>query len=315
MMRLLLLVTLLGIALTASEKPPIDYPYAPYHQGRMDPQITGWPLSAEGRAWAMKPWEQRRPGHEVGEVQSWLIHCIPSAGKNPEPWLKLHGFLVDVVRTHKRPVDVVLLGDDITWMWGGTSIGSPDYQEPWVKRFGTLNTVNLGIRGDTTGNVLWRLDHGALDTILPRVVVLQIGANNNPNHENTEFMGYGPQHNMEWVGIGIQHVVANVLARLQLSKTKLILVAPVLNDSENMLRFSKFLHDLYPDPDPLGRSWEEIGVRPGNHSRVQMLHLWEDLILPDGSIDLELYVVGGDGHELYAERLEPLLKQALEVYE
>ena len=288
MIRLLLLIAFWGSALVASEAPPVSYPYAPYHQGHMDPQITGWPLSPEGRAWAIRPRDQRRPGDEVGQPQPELVPVVPSAGrwKDPEKWLNLHGALVEVVRSQTKPVDVVLLGDSITWLWGGSKIGSPKFHEAWAKRFDSLNTVNLGIQGDTTDTILWRLDHGALDGIQPRVVVLLIGTNNKPN-ASTQVA----------VAQGISLILDNLQARLP--KTRIILVKTLPVASEDMRRFGDHLDTLH------------FEQRPG----VQVLDLWEDLVLPDGSIDRDQYIDGGlhlgDGYELYAARLEPLLKQAI----
>lgn len=290
MIRSLLLIALLGAALAASEAPPIIYPYAPYHQGQMDPHITGWPLSAEGRAWALRPRDQRRPGDEVGKPQPELMPVVPSAGrwKDPEKWLNLHGSLVEVVRSQTKPVDVVLLGDSITWHWGGSKIGSPKFHEAWAKRFSSLNTLNLGIQGETTDTILWRLDHGALDGIQPKVVVLLIGTNNKPN-ANTQ----------DAVAQGIGLILDNLRKRLPMSRIILVKTLPVA--SEDMRRFCDHL-------DTLG-----LDRRPG----IQVLDLWEELVLPDGSIDRDQYIDGGlhlgEGYEIYAARLEPLLKEALEV--
>jgi len=285
----LLPLALIGSALAANEAPPITYPYEPYHQGRMDPKITGWPLSAEGRAWAIQPREQRRPGDEAGKALPDLIPVVPSAGrwKDPEKWLNLHGTLVEVVRSQQKPVDVVLLGDSITWLWGGTKIGNPKFHEAWAKRFSHLNTVNLGIPGDTTENILWRLDHGALDGIQPRVLVLLIGTNNKPN-EKTQAA----------VAEGIRLILDNLQKRLP--QTRIILVKTLPVASEDMRRFCDHLDTLGLD----------------QRSGIQVLDLWEEFVLPDGSIDLDQYIDAGlhlgEGYELYAKQLEPLLKRALE---
>uniref|UniRef100_A0A672PN40 Platelet-activating factor acetylhydrolase IB subunit alpha2 n=1 Tax=Sinocyclocheilus grahami TaxID=75366 RepID=A0A672PN40_SINGR len=52
----------------------------------------------------------------------------------------------------------------------------------WRELFSPLHALNFGIGGDTTCNVLWRLQNGELENIRPRVVVLWVGTN---NHEHT----------------------------------------------------------------------------------------------------------------------------------
>jgi len=85
-------------------------------------------------------------------------------------WKKLHeGHLA---RTKKGDVDVVFLGDSITQGWSGA--GAP----VWKKQYEPLKAANYGIGGDTTREVLYRLNDGILDGIKPKAVVLMIGTNN-----------------------------------------------------------------------------------------------------------------------------------------
>lgn len=100
----------------------------------------------------------------------------PAARAKEYPWMsvatwkKLHEG--HVARTKKGGADVVFLGDSITQGWGGA--GAP----VWKKRFEPLNAVNYGIGGDTTREVLFRLNDGVLDGLKPKAVVLMIGTNN-----------------------------------------------------------------------------------------------------------------------------------------
>jgi len=67
--------------------------------------------------------------------------------------------------------DVVFLGDSITHGWEG--------QKAWAEYFGDFKPVNLGIGGDQTGHVLWRITEGhELDNLKPKVAVIMIGTNN-----------------------------------------------------------------------------------------------------------------------------------------
>jgi lysophospholipase L1-like esterase len=66
---------------------------------------------------------------------------------------------------------LVFLGDSITQGW--TNVGVDAWDAFWVPR----DPIDLGIISDTTQNVLWRIQNGALAGIKPRAVVLLIGTN------------------------------------------------------------------------------------------------------------------------------------------
>jgi lysophospholipase L1-like esterase len=85
-------------------------------------------------------------------------------------WKQLHAGHLD--RTRAGGADVVFLGDSITQGWGGAGA------KVWKARFAPLGAVNYGIGGDTTREVLYRLNDGVLDGIRPKAVVLMIGTNN-----------------------------------------------------------------------------------------------------------------------------------------
>ena len=73
-----------------------------------------------------------------------------------------------------------MIGDSITHLWGGNPVtGYPARgADAWQKAFGTNVVANLGFASDRTENVLWRIEHGELDNITPKQVVLLIGINN-----------------------------------------------------------------------------------------------------------------------------------------
>jgi len=80
---------------------------------------------------------------------------------------------------HRDRVDLVFLGDSITQDWERQ--GPPpwmDFQPVWQRFYGDRHAVNLGFVGDTTANLLWRIEHGEVDGIAPKVAVVLIGANN-----------------------------------------------------------------------------------------------------------------------------------------
>ena len=73
-------------------------------------------------------------------------------------------------------IDIYFEGDSITRRWGATDY--PQFLANWKKNFFGWNAADFGWGGDTTQNVLWRLHHGELDGVNPKVIVLLIGTNN-----------------------------------------------------------------------------------------------------------------------------------------
>lgn len=78
-----------------------------------------------------------------------------------------------------KQVDLLFLGDSITHNYERADpVPSLNYKPVWNYYYGDRNAFDLGFSGDTTGNLLWRLDHGETAGMHPRLVVLLIGTNN-----------------------------------------------------------------------------------------------------------------------------------------
>ncbi|HUI58080.1 MAG TPA: GDSL-type esterase/lipase family protein [Bryobacteraceae bacterium] len=72
-------------------------------------------------------------------------------------------------------IDIYFEGDSITRRWGATDY--PELLANWKQNFFGWNAADFGWGGDTTRNILWRLNHGELDGVNPKVVVLLAGTN------------------------------------------------------------------------------------------------------------------------------------------
>lgn len=89
---------------------------------------------------------------------------------------------------HVRSLDpsklpqVAFLGDSITEGW--TEKGA----KAWKKHFESLDPINIGMGGDETQHVLWRIDHGSFAGYTPKAIVLMVGTNNlaNSGHSAAE---------------------------------------------------------------------------------------------------------------------------------
>ena len=108
-------------------------------------------------------------------------------------------------RISEGKVDLIFIGDSITSGW--ESRGS----KVWEQFYGKRNAVNLGIGGDRTQHVIWRLDNGNVKGISPKAAVVMIGTNN--SRDNTP----------EQIAEGVT-VIINQLQN-KLPETKILLLA------------------------------------------------------------------------------------------
>jgi lysophospholipase L1-like esterase/photosystem II stability/assembly factor-like uncharacterized protein len=105
---------------------------------------------------------------------------------------------------------LVFIGDSITEGW------AKDGREEFARRYARYHPVNLGFGGDRTENILWRLQHGEVDGIEPKVVVLMAGTNNTGSR----------QEDPATTAAGLRRVVDELQARLPDAKILLLGVFP-----------------------------------------------------------------------------------------
>jgi lysophospholipase L1-like esterase len=83
----------------------------------------------------------------------------------------------DLVRkAHTGRIDVYFVGDSIVRRWG--ALDYPDMLANWTANFFGWNVANFGWGADRIENILWRLEHGELDGVRPRIIVAMAGTNN-----------------------------------------------------------------------------------------------------------------------------------------
>lgn len=111
-------------------------------------------------------------------------------------------------RIKQGNADLLFIGDSITQGWEGAG------KEVWAQFYGDRNAVNLGIGGDRTEHVLWRLDNGNIDGISPKLAVIMIGTNN------------AGDNSAEEIGDGITAIVQKLRAKLPDMKILLLAIFP-----------------------------------------------------------------------------------------
>ena len=203
-------------------------------------------------------------------------------------WVKRHDGFVAIAQ--QGDVDVLFLGDSITDAWRRDQAG----KKVWDEQFAPLKAANFGISGDRTQHVLWRIHHGELEGIKPRVVVLMIGTNNTGFESDKKTPRNTPAEAAE----GVSAIVRAI--RTKLPQTKILLLAI-------------FPRGELPD-HPQRAQVAEINSRikrlhDGQH--VHYLDLGARFLAPDGSLPKEIMPdalhPNTKGYEIWAAGIkEPL---------
>lgn len=166
---------------------------------------------------ALEPAPLLKP--RAGYPQNIANRPVPRIGDKPwlisAEWRAHHERLLRAAG--RKDAKLIFLGDSITEGWGVV----PAFRE----HFGRYAAFNLGIAGDTTQNVLWRVEHGALDGTAPRAVVVLIGVNNLGG-------GFSPEDTAD----GVRATVAAVRTHLPEARVVLLAILPARQEPENPLR-------------------------------------------------------------------------------
>jgi lysophospholipase L1-like esterase len=118
-------------------------------------------------------------------------------------------------------IDVYFEGDSITRRWRATDY--PDFLANWRENFFGWNAADFGWGGDSTQNILWRLENGELDGVNPKVIVILAGTNN---------VGKAPADEAKVAEItrGIKAIVGTCRTKAPAAKIVLMAIFP-RNDS------------------------------------------------------------------------------------
>jgi lysophospholipase L1-like esterase len=192
-------------------------------------------------------------------------------------------------------IDLYFLGDSITRRWHGNDY--PRFQANWRKNFFGWNAANFGWGGDRTENVLWRLEHGELDGVHPKVIVLLIGTNN---------VGEAPPQSRDAVVEDVTKGIKTILGVLQQKAPNArIVLMGIMPRNENGSTA------LMPT---INRINERIAKFAGGN-KTKYLNINDKLADPAGQLRDEVTEDGLhlsiDGYQIWADALKPLLTQWL----
>lgn len=222
----------------------------------------------------------------VGSVAAaWGHSAVDPVPRDDQRWRDRHQRLNQRATEVGAQAQVIFIGDSITEGWEGAG------KEVWAKYYAHRHALNLGISGDRTQHVLWRLDHGNLDDLQPKAAVVLIGTNNSDGADNTA----------EQIADGVSAVVRKLAERLP--DTKVLLMA-ILPRGEN------------PQPQR-GKLLEvnQLLQKLGDNDRVTYVDIGHRFLTPDARITADLmpdYLhLSPKGYGIWAASIEGLLSRIL----
>ncbi|HAY81691.1 MAG TPA: GDSL family lipase [Planctomycetaceae bacterium] len=210
-----------------------------------------------------------QPAHDA-------VRPVPRQGG----WMKRHESFNQRVAQGKT--DVIFIGDSITQGWEGKG------KQVWAKFYQDRNAVNLGIGGDRTQHVIWRLDNGNLKGIQPKAAVIMIGTNNSGSNSPSQ------------IADGVTTIVKQLRAKLPETKILLLAIFPRgTNKSDKRRQVNEATNAMIAKLDD------------GKH--VHYLDIGPKFLQEDGTLTREimpdLLHLSPQGYTIWAESIEgPLAK-------
>ncbi len=185
-----------------------------------------------------------------------------------------------------KPCNIIFIGDSITarWISAGRAV--------WEAKYAPLHGLDFGIDGDTTQNVLWRLNNMSVQDLKPKVAVVLIGTNNvdNTPHE---------------IADGVKAVLANTQLAFPGVKIILVSIMPNRRAEDKMMQANGLLRGLaddttvfYLDLVPLMPPITTTG--PNGPTVTNYKGLGPDGLHPDAT-----------GYQIWADAMDPLLTKLL----
>jgi beta-glucosidase len=209
----------------------------------------------------------------------------PATTPSPQPeawWKQRHeGMNARVKQGH---VDLIFIGDSITHGWesGGKDV--------WQKYYGKRNAVNLGIGGDQTCHVLWRLDHGNIDGISPKLAVVMIGTNNAGNNV--------PRQSPEQIAAGVKAIIDRLQAKLPETKILLLAIFPRGADDHDAVR-------------QINTKTNALIAKFGNNKSVFYRNINSKFLNADKTLSKDimpdLLHPNAKGYQIWAKAIEPMV--------
>ena len=186
--------------------------------------------------------------------------------------------------------DIEFIGDSITEGWEGVG------RNVWQEFYGKRKCINMGVGGDRTQHVLWRIDNGQLDGIRAKIAIVMIGTNNS----NTNRAGIEDNSTADILA-GVTAIVNQI--RTRQPDTKIILLGIFPRGATFSPQRGKILEV------------NQALARLDDATNIFFMDIGSKFIENDGSISRSMmrdYLHPGEaGYRIWAEATEPKIKELL----
>ncbi len=199
-----------------------------------------------------------------------------------------------VAQAKEGKAELVMIGDSITNYWENAAQNPSDIagKKVWDAHFSNINTLNLGFGGDRTENVIWRLEHGEIDHINPKLAVIMIGTNNTGMRMDKP----------EYIARGVEKIIDLVKQKLPNTKIVVLAIFPCNEFPQDPSRVNNQAANLLIKKvaENKGAEFKDIGSVFLTKDGVLSHDIMTDLLHPNTK-----------GYELWASQLEPIFKKYL----
>lgn len=230
--------------------------------------------------------------------QGMLHSTVPTDRLDQPWWAQRHREVLELIRQHPD-APLLLIGDSITQNYEKAAPPDEDFQSTWQQFYGARGALNLGFSGDGTEHLLWRLQHGEVDGLQPKLAVVLIGTN------DTGWLG----HSARRTQLGIDAVVAELQRRLPRTHILLLGLLPSDVSAEKSLRDSqvnRYLARRYAESSHV--TYLDVGAIFLRRGRLDVSRFYDTRFSPPAAA-LHPDTVG---QRMLAEAIEPTLARLLD---
>lgn len=199
---------------------------------------------------------------------------------NDTKWFDIHKKFCKQAESYQEDLDILWLGDSITEFWQNSE-GKTIYS----KHFSKYKMLNFAIRGDRIEHLLWRIKHGNLVNIYPKIIILNIGANNWMHSEKEIIQG-----------------INNLLHELNSQKPKSVVI----------------LHGIFPQgelsSDPVRAKLLKVNqsLQKIRNKNIRFVDLTSNFLNADLSLSREIMPdflhLSKKGYAIWGNQLRPIIK-------